>query len=136
MILKRYGSSVQSVETNFDARALTEIGFRRDQRLSMPAEAFESGFEKVDERALTASAAGPVQDEAEEALLADLEEQLAAWLGELGEGEVLLVESEQGQDYPKTRCQQKTVVEQGETRPHFQFTVDPALRLARYRRLG
>ncbi|MBW3536062.1 MAG: hypothetical protein KY453_12755, partial [Gemmatimonadetes bacterium] len=63
MILRRYGSSVQSVETNFDARALTEIGFRRDQRLSLSAEAFEEQYGKVDERALTASVAGPVQDE-------------------------------------------------------------------------
>ena len=136
MILRRYGSSVQSVETNFDARALTEIGFRRDGRFSSPSEAFEREYAKVEERSFTATSEGPVQDEAERALLADLEEQLGAFLGELGEGEVLLVESEPGHDHPKTHCQQKTVAEGGDNRLHFRFTVEPPLRVGRYRREG
>ncbi len=36
MILRRYGHNVQSVETKFDSKALTEIAFVRDHQVSMP----------------------------------------------------------------------------------------------------
>ena len=36
MILRRYGTTMQSVETNFDSKAFTEIGFRRDHAFSAP----------------------------------------------------------------------------------------------------
>jgi hypothetical protein len=36
MILRRYGSTFQEVEPNFDARALTEIGFRRTHGKAVP----------------------------------------------------------------------------------------------------
>ena len=35
MILKQYGTTYQSVETNFNPRALTEIAFRRDRAFSI-----------------------------------------------------------------------------------------------------
>lgn len=134
MILRRYGSSVQSVETNFDPRALTEIGFRRDHGFSMPAEEFDRTYEKVEERALAGAVEGDVHDEAEASLLDEVKGKLDAFLGELGEDEVLLVESEAGQDYPKTRSRQSTVTRAGENRLHFQVTLDPPLRVGRYRR--
>ena len=103
MILKRYGETVQSVELNFDSRAMTEIGFRRDRKLSMPSEEFAERYEAVETFEFTADADGVVQDEAERAVLSDLEEQVRALEGKLGESQVVLIESAQGVDYPKTR---------------------------------
>ena len=135
MILRRYGTTVQSVEPKFDSRAMTEIGFLRTRSFSMPAEEFFEVYEPVGERALTAEAEGDVKDEAEQALLASLEEQIEALRAGLAEGDVLLVESEPGKDYPKTRDRTHTRVVDGiENRLHFQWTVDPPLRLGVYRR--
>ena len=38
MITKRYGSKVQSVTPNFDARAMNEIGFQRGDKTQSLAE--------------------------------------------------------------------------------------------------
>lgn len=136
MILRRYGTTVQSVDPNFDARAMTEIGFRRNGQLSISAEEFEARYEKVDERALTAESEGDVKDEAERALLDDLLAQLRALEEEVGEDHVLVVESEQGVDYPKTRDKTKTLVVGYENRLHFTWRVDPPLRMGVYREVG
>lgn len=136
MIVRRYGSSVQSVELNFDSRAMTEIGFRRDQEWSVPTEEFDSGWERVEDYSLEATAEGDVQDEAEQSLLTQLEGRIRELEAGLGDDELIRVESEQGKDYPKTRHQTRTVVVEGENRLHFQAWVEPPLRLARYRRLG
>jgi hypothetical protein len=133
MILRRYGTSVQSVELNFDARALTEIGFRRDRVTSMEAAAFEADWERLEEREFAARTEGMVQQEVEQALLDEMEAGITGWIGELGEGEALLVESE-GTDYPKTRHASKTIVEAGENRLHFSAWVEPPLRLSRVRK--
>lgn len=134
MILRRYGDSMHSVEVNFDSKALNEIGFRRDRELAIPVETFERSWAQTEERGLTARAEGSVQDEVEQRLLQDLEAQIRGMEGELGEGEVLVVLSEQGVDYPKTHTDQKTVVEQGENRFYFHLEVDPPLRIGRYRK--
>lgn len=136
MLLRRYGSTVQSVETNFDARALNEIGFRRDQRWSLAWEEFETGYARVSGEEITAESEGWVQDEAEQELLRVLEARLRTTLEGLGEGEVLLVESEQGNDYPKTRDDKKTVAVEGENRLHFTWKVEPPLRVGIYRKNG
>lgn len=136
MILKQYGTTYQSVETNFNPRALTEIAFRRDRAFSIPTEEFESGYEKVDEHALTAEAEGKVHDAAEEDLLKVLEENLKTLLEGLGEGEVLVVESAEGDDYPKTRDKKQNVVVDGENRLYFYWRVDPPLRMGVYRKKG
>ncbi|RMH22662.1 MAG: hypothetical protein D6701_01175, partial [Gemmatimonadetes bacterium] len=129
MIVRRYGSAYHSVEPDFDSRALTEIGFRRDRRWSMPAEEFEAGMAKGEEHALTAQAEGYVQDEVESHALTRLREQLDELLASLPEGALLVVESEQGVDYPKTRGKQTNVVIEGENRLHFETRIDPPLRL-------
>jgi hypothetical protein len=134
MIVRRYGSSVQSVELNFDSRALTEIGFRRDRAWSVPADEFEGDWEQVEEYQLDARAEGDVQDFVERDMLAQLEARIRTLEEGLAEGEVLNVESEQGKDYPKTRHRTRTVVVEGENRLHFEGWVEPPLRLARYRR--
>lgn len=135
MILRRYGTTVQSVELNFDAKALSEIGFRRDRATSMEAEAFEAGWERLEERAFAPRAQGPVQHEVEQALLDEMEAEITEWIGELGDGEALFVESE-ATDYPKTRHESKKIVEAGENRLHFSGWVEPPLRLSRVRKAG
>lgn len=135
MIVRRYGTTVQSVEPKFDSRAMTEIGFLRTREFSMPTEEFFELYEPVAEHALSADAEGDVKDEAEQALLEGLREKIDALLGELGEDEVLVVESEAGRDYPKTRDRTKNVVVDGvENRLYFYWTIDPPLRLGVYRR--
>ncbi|HEX2167161.1 MAG TPA: hypothetical protein VHG09_07965, partial [Longimicrobiales bacterium] len=103
MIVKRYGSKIQSVKPNFDARAMNEIGFQRDNEWSIATDEFTESYEKVEMHELTAAAEGDVQGEAEEKLLESLHEQLMAVAGTVGGDGVLMIESEQGTDYPKTR---------------------------------
>lgn len=134
MILKQYGTSYQSVETNFDSRALTEIAFRRDRQVSIPTEEFEASYEKVEDRIFTAESEGDVHDQAEADLLKALEGQVSQAVAELGEGEVLVVESKEGADYPKTRDTKKKVVVDGENRLYFYWSIEPPLRMGVYRK--
>lgn len=132
MIVRQYGTKVQSVVPNFEAVAMNEIGFRRDTEWSMPTEQFFAEYEKVATHSLTAAAEGDVQAEAEATLLASLEEQL--WDVASSTDGVVLVESEMSVDYPKTRHTQTTQVVDGANRFYFRFTVEPPLRVAVYRR--
>lgn len=134
MILRRYGTSVQSVELNFDPAAMTEIGFRRDREVTIPTEEFESGWEKVEERAFAPSAEGRVQIETDRALLLELESEIRAMEEGLGEGEALFVENEQGRDYPKVSDTQRKLVEGHRNVLHFSARVHPPLRMGRYRK--
>ena len=56
MILLRYGTTIQSVEPNFDSKAFTEIGFRRDHAYSDPADDFFARHARISERLLEAEA--------------------------------------------------------------------------------
>ena len=134
MIVKRFGKKVESVRPNFDSRAMTEIGFMRDSEYSESAETFFTLYDKRELHDLTAATEGEVQGEAEDALLASLEEQLLAAEKSAPEDGVLFIESEQGVDYPKTRHTQTTTVVEGANRLHFRFTIDPPLRVAVYHR--
>ncbi len=133
MILRRYGTTIRSVETNFDSKALTEIGFRRDHTFSAPADDFLAGHERVSGHLLAAESEGDVQDEVESAMLQQLLDQLLKIEDDLAEGELVVVESEQGQDYPKTRTRQKNVVVDGENRLYFHSSVSPPLKVAVFR---
>lgn len=133
MILRRYGNTVQSVDLNFDPHALSEVGFRRDREVSLDAEEFARGWEKLEERELTATADSSVQDEGETALLEDLESQVRSLEDGLDDDAVLLVENT-SDDYPKTRDVKKEVIVEGRNRLHFSWRVDPPLRLGIYRR--
>lgn len=135
MILKRYGNRLQSVRPNFDAHAMTEVGFLRDNDANYTAPEFEAEWERVGERELTASAEGHVQSLAEHAVLHSLEEQLLDLERDQTHG-VLVVENEQGKDMPKTRHTQRVLVEEGENKLHFAFEIDPPLRVGIYRRKG
>ena len=135
MILRRYGNDVHSVETNFDSKALTEIAFMRDHQVSTPGEEFFQAHEKLSEHGLTAQAEGDVQDEVESVMLDDLLARLSVLHESLEESQVLFIESEQGNDYPKTKTRQKNVVVEGENRLYFYSSIDPPLRVGVYRAL-
>lgn len=134
MILRRYGTRVQSVELNFDSRALNEIGFRRDHQTSLDAEEFEASYERVTGHSLTARAEGDVHDEVEQAVLDQLEAKVREVVDGLAENEVAVIESEQGGTYPKTRQGTRNVVRDGLNRLHFTVSIDPPLLVAVYRR--
>lgn len=134
MIAKRYGSKVHSVTPNFDARAMNEVGFQRDNEWSMSTDEFMESYQKTETHELTAAAEGDVQGDAEEKLLESLQQQLAAVEKTVGDGDVLMIESEQGVDYPKTRHTQTNQLVGHENRLFFRFTVEPPLRVAVYRR--
>jgi hypothetical protein len=133
MILRRYGTTIQSVETNFDSKAFTEIGFRRDHAYSASADDFLARHERISEHVLEAESEGDVQDEVESAMLQQLLDQLLKLNAELTDDEFVVVESEQGQDYPKTRTQQKNVIVDGENRLHFYSSVSPPLKVALFK---
>ena len=76
---------------------------------------------------------GPALAERWLKLLHSLREQLLALEAAAGDG-VVVVQSEQGVDYPKTRHTQTTQVVGGANRLYFRFTVEPPLRVAVYRR--
>ena len=135
MIFRRYGNAYHSVELNFDSKALNEIGFRRDRAESIPTEDFEA-FEKKATHELVAEAEGSVQDQTEQVLLQRLAEQLLAIDRSLGPGEVLVVDNDQGNDWPKTKQQTKNVIVGGENKLHFTYTMGPPLRATVWRRPG
>ena len=133
MIFKRYGTAYQSVDPNFDSRALNEIGFRRDRERAVPVEEFETRFEHVDTHELSSEAEGPVQDHTEQLMIDRLETKLLELETTIGPHDVMVVENTDGHDYPKTRQKTRTVVEEGENRLHFQYSVSPPLRIGVYR---
>ncbi|MGD8276934.1 MAG: hypothetical protein PVH00_02860 [Gemmatimonadota bacterium] len=133
MIVRRYGRNIQSVTPNFDAHAMTEVGFVRGD-WSMGADEFEQKYERKGGRELTATGQGSVQNEAEDAVLVSLREQLIAFEASLGEGELLMIEDEPGVHYPKTRGRQLTAASSGpQTRISFEYTIDPPLHVGVYR---
>ena len=133
MIFRQYGAFFQSVELNFDSKALNEVGFRRNHQMSIGVGSFGSEYELVETNEIFAEAEGDVQDQTEQQLLDKLERAVDALSSDLEEGEVLVIENEQGRDYPKTKQQTSNVILDGENRLHFFYTVAPPLRIARYR---
>lgn len=133
MIFKQYGESYQSVDTNFDSKALNEVAFRRNRKASLLRDELETRYEPGEVHELVAEAEGDVQDETEQAML----DQLLHRLKELEDGlepeSILVVENEQGHDYPKTRQKISNVVIEGENRLRFHYTLAPPLRVAEYR---
>lgn len=136
MIFRLYGSAYQSVDTNFDSRALNEIGFRRNREESIAADEMESSFEIVATHELAAEAEGDVQDHTEQELLAKLEAKLVELRGAAGDTGVVVVENDQGNDWPKTRQKTSNVVVEGENRLRFHYSVAPPLKVTVRRRKG
>lgn len=131
-IFKRYGTTYQSVDVDFAAEALNEIGFRRNREESFPADELEDRYTRMDTVELTAEASGPVQNDTEQLLLDRLKEKLDEQLQRLPEGGIAVVENESGHDYPRTHQETKNVVERGENKLHFEYTMDPPLRVGLY----
>jgi hypothetical protein len=134
MILRRYGRNVLSVTPNFDSRAMTEIGFMRDGKFSLPFEEFQEQYERTGGSELSAVENGDVQGDVEDAVLRAIREQLEAVEASAGAGSVVLVENDA--DQAKTRGTQTTIVVGGENRLRFQYSVDPPLRVGIYRHKG
>lgn len=134
MIFRRYGTSYQSVDTNFDSKALNEVGFRRSQEESIPADGFEDGYPVVASHELVAEAEGDEQDRTEAVLLEQLLAKLQELESALGEGEILVVENEQGHGWPKTKQTMSNVIVEGENRLHFHYTIAPPLHVTVRRR--
>ncbi len=134
MIVRQYGESIKSVEIAFDSNALNEIAFRKSQAFSMSAGGFHAGYVRLQAYSLTSDAEGHVHGETEQALLDGLEAQIGEIEDVLEEGELLMVDSKLGVDYPKTRSRQKNIIVEGENRLYFYASVDPPLRMVRYRK--
>jgi hypothetical protein len=134
MIFRRYGATFQSVDTNFDPRALNEVGFRRNHSMAIPADVFEATYERVTLHEIVAEADGPVQDHTEKLLLERLDGGLRELEGKLAPGHVLVLDNGEGPDYPKTRQEMKNVIVEGENRFHFNYTLRPPLRMTEYRK--
>jgi len=132
MIYRLYGTSYQSVDLNFDAHALNEVGFRRNRKNEFPAEDLAVRYRAVAEHDLTTEASGAVQGETEQLLLDRLRDKVEALVGGLPEGGILVIPAEPGHDYPKTRQVIKNVIEEGENRHHFEYTLAPPLRVEVY----
>jgi hypothetical protein len=134
MIFRRYGENYQSVDLNFDSLALNEIAFRRNREESIAAADLDDPAAKLSTHELTAEAEGDVQDQTEAMLLRKLEAQIENLRSALAGGEVLVVENEQGHDWPKTKQKTTNVVVEGENRLHFAYTLAPPLRISVRRR--
>jgi hypothetical protein len=135
-IFRRYGSAYHSIDTNFDSLALNEIAFRRNREESIAADDMDSRFETVSTHELVAEAEGDVQDHTEQALLDELEAKLTELRGAAGDTDLLVVENEQGHDWPKTRQKTSNVIVEGENRLHFHYSVAPPLRVTVRRSKG
>ncbi len=135
-IFRRYGTTYQSVDVNFDALALNEIGFRRNREESVLLEVFDGAFQKIQSHELIAEAEGEVQSQTEQLLLERLKVQVDQLSADLGESDVLVVENEQGHDWPKTKQKTSNVIVEGENRLRFRYSIDPPLRISVLRRPG
>ena len=133
MIFRKYGHTYHSVTPNFDSRAMTEVGFQKSGVESLPTAEFEEKYERADGRELVAVAEGDVQDQVEQEMLTSLQDQLLELERSAGDGAVVVIESEQGRDHPKTREKQTTKVVGSDNRLYFQWTIDPPLRVGIYR---
>ena len=129
-----YGDTYQSVTFEFEGKALTEVSFRRNHERSLTPEQLEAEYELIETVHLTSEAEGDVQAETEQLLLDRLLEKGRAAAERLPEDGIAIVENERGgQDQPRPRQKIKTVVEGGENRLHFQYLIDPPLRISLYR---
>lgn len=136
MIFRRYGTAYQSVDLNFDSLALNEIAFRRNREESIEADGFDDAYEVLATHELEAESEGDVQDETEDVLLQKLEAQVRELMEALGDDQLLVIENQQGHDWPKTKQKTSNVVVDGENRLHFRYTVAPPLRITVRRRPG
>ncbi len=136
-VFRLYGSTYQSVALEFEAKALNEVGFRRDRERSIPADELAERYEPIETVELVTEAEGDVQNETEQLLLDRLLEKVDEVVGRLPDGGIAVVENERGgRDQPKPRQKIGNVVERGENRLHFVYTIEPPLRVTLHRPKG
>ena len=133
LIFKKYGNSYHSVTPNFDSRAMTEVGFQKSGEQSLSVAEFEQQYELAETRELTSTAEGNVQDRVEKELLESLRQQLIELEQSAGNNAVVVIASEAGKDYPKSREKTSMKVVGSDNKLHFQRSIDPPLRVAIYR---
>lgn len=131
-IFRRYGTSFQSVEMDFDAKALNDIGFRRNREVAIPVADFDAAYTALGTVELKTEAVGPVQYETKQVLLDRLQAKVEELIAKLPTGGIVVVENESGHDYPKTRQLTKNVIERGENKLHFDYSMEPSLRVTSY----
>lgn len=130
MIFRRYGASYQSVDMDFDAKALNEFAFHRNRQQSIPVHDFDPSYKTVETAELSESAEGSVQYEVLQSMLDKVRAGIEQILARLEPGQVLVIDNEQGHDYPKPRQHTSNVIEEGENRLHFEYTMHPPLRVS------
>ena len=102
----------------------------------MLLEVFAGAFQKIQSHELIAETEGEVQSQTEQLLLERLKVQVDELSVDLGESDVLVVENEQGHDWPKTMQKSSNVIVEGENRLRFRYSIDPPLRISVLRRPG
>ena len=133
MILRRYGATVSQVEPYFAAVAFNEVDFTRRPGFTMDWAEFHDRHQRTGVRELSAEAEGHVKVEVESATLDLLAHRVAEAERALAPGEVFLVESQPGRDYPRLHERTETLVEHGRNVLHFYYYLRPPLRLGVYR---
>lgn len=128
-IVRRYGKRVETVEPDFRAEAMTEVGFRRTGEAKWALDEFLDQYAMVRQVDLTAEATDEVQERAEKGMLQSLADKLQGILDALKPDEVLSVESEVGRDYPRTRYDRSSKGGQ-----EFTYSLDRPLRLGIFRK--
>jgi hypothetical protein len=134
MLLRRFGTTIGAVEPNFEPAAFNELSFVRRPGFQMSTAEFQTEYERIDELALTSEAEAHVKIQAEAALLDLLAHHINEAVHARPEGEVLLIESMPGKDYPRIHERTENLVEGDRNRLHFYYWLEPALRLGVYRR--
>ncbi len=133
MLVRKYGTRIESVDPNFDPNAITEIAWRRNSAFQMPADEFLASYTRVSEHLVAAQSEAPVQRDAQNLILERLLEQIRALDGGLADNEVLLFENEPAKDYPREHEKQEGIIVNGQNRLYFRRHVDPPLRFGLYR---
>ena len=128
-IVRRYGKRVETVEPDFRAEAMTEVGFRRTREKRWALDEFLDEYSMVRQVEITAEATDEIQERAEKRMLRSLGDKLQGIMDALKPDEVLSVESEVGRDYPRTRYERSSKGGQD-----FTYTLDRPLRVGIFRK--
>lgn len=128
-MVRRFGKRVETVEPDFRAEAMTEVGFRRTGERKWALDEFLDEYAMVRGVEITAEATDEVQERAEKAMLQSLRDKLQGIIDALQPHEVLSVESEVGHDYPRTRYERSSKGGQ-----EFTYSLDRPLRVGIFRK--
>ena len=134
MILRLRGKRVESVTPAFSPIAIYSPAFRPDGKLTMSADEFFDGYERISLHEVGGETDGPVQVAVETRLLEKLERGIGELHAGLEPGVVLFIENRRGVDEVRLRETRKDVIVEGENRYYFHWWADPPLRIGVYRK--